>query len=103
MAAWGSYSPLKVSPSAGSSARAGAAGTAERGTPRWTRGLLQHFGADRRRQAAPRVGPAVGLVEADQHSSWGSSMGATATNEAMRAVGSSLSSFWLVPLLPPTR
>ena len=43
------------------------------------------------------------LARQTRHKNCGSSMGATATKLAMRAFSSALSSFWLVPLLPPTR
>ena len=99
--------PSKLSPSAGRSAAVSAVEAAGasvvRGTPRYTSvcsSTSAQTGADR---LPPAVVQLWGSSRQTRQRNCGSSMGATATKLAMRAFSSALSSFWLVPLFPPTR
>ena len=65
--------------------------------------LSQYLGAHRPGERAAARRPAVGLIQQTSTATLGSSMGATETKLAMRAPSLALSSFWLVPLLPPMR
>ena len=102
------YAPSKLSPSAGRSAAVWAgsvsvSGSTARGTPLYTSVCSRtsaHTGAER---LPPAVVQLWGSSKHTRHKNCGSSMGATATKLAIRAFSSVLSSFWLVPLLPPTR
>ena len=99
------HAPSKLSPSAGRAATCASAlpVSAARGTPLYT-SVCSSTSAQ---TGAERLPPAVvqlwGSSRQTRHKNCGSSMGATATKLAMRAFSSALSSFWLVPLLPPTR
>ena len=98
------YAPSVLSPSAGRAVVC-SAGTsaAARGTPLYTSvcsNTSAHTGAER---LPPAVVQLWGSSRQTRHRNCGSSMGATATKLAMRAFSSALSSYWLVPLLPPTR
>ena len=99
--------PSKLSPSAGRSAAVSAVEAAGasvvRGTPLYTSvcsSTSAQTGADR---LPPAVVQLWGSSRQTRQRNCGSSMGATATKLAMRAFSSALSSFWLVPLFPPTR
>ena len=98
---------IQLEPSAGRSAAVSAVEAAGasvvRGTPLYTSvcsSTSAQTGADR---LPPAVVQLWGSSRQTRQRNCGSSMGATATKLAMRAFSSALSSFWLVPLFPPTR
>ena len=65
--------------------------------------LFQHLGADGGREASAGGGPAVGLIEADEAEELRVVDGCHGHKAGDAGFLSALSSFWLVPLLPPTR
>ena len=65
--------------------------------------LSQYLGAHRPGERAAARRPAVGLIQADQHSDLGVVDGRNGDKARNARASLALSSFWLVPLLPPMR
>ena len=72
-------------------------------TPRYGSAFFSTSAQTGPESAPPLVVQLWGSSRQINTASFGSSMGATDTKLAIRAPSFGLSSFWLVPLLPPTR